>query len=401
MIRVHRLAKKYCRNLRSTVRYAAGEVLRATLGRTPIPSDLLRRDEFWALQDVDFQLRPGEALGVIGANGSGKSTLLKLLAGILEPDRGRIELHGRVGCLIELGAGFHPQLTGRENVFVNGAILGLSRREMNRRFDDIVAFAGVEEFLDTAVKYYSSGMFVRLGFAVAAHVEPEILLVDEVLSVGDLAFQARCLERMDSLRQAGTTFLFVSHDLSKVSRLCPQTLVLDRGRTAFLGNTAEAIDHYRVLSFQRAGTEPEKSHAGPELEILAVEVLDEHGSPRESFPFGATLRLRVRYLVHRAVDAAVFNLAVFTAADLRQCSGFRSDLDGLEPASLRAGEGTFDLVLTDCPLLPNQYLVSVTIWKPGCLAPYAWRWHAGRFTIEGGEELSGVCHLPHRWELPS
>jgi lipopolysaccharide transport system ATP-binding protein len=401
MIRVDRLAKKYCRNLRSTVRYAAGEVLRATLGQTPIPSDLLRRDEFWALQDVDFQLQSGAALGVVGANGSGKSTLLKLLAGILEPDRGSIELHGRVGCLIELGAGFHPQLTGRENIFVNGAILGLGRREMKRRFDDIVAFAGVDDFLDTAVKYYSSGMFVRLGFAVAAHVEPEILLVDEVLSVGDLAFQARCLERMDTLRQGGTTFLFVSHDLAKVSRLCPQTLVLDQGRTAFLGATPEAIDRYRALSYERAGREPEKTHAGPELEILAVEVLDEAGNSRESFAFGSTIRLRVRYLVHRAVDAAVFNFAVFTAADLRQCSGFRSDVDGLDPAPLRVGEGSFDLLLTECPLLPNQYLVSATIWKPGCLAPYAWRWHAGRFTIEGGLELGGVCSLPHRWDPPS
>ena len=228
MIQVEGLSKKYCKDLKRAMRYAAEEVVRSFFHLYDYSNETLREDEFWSLNNVNFVVQPGEALGLIGPNGAGKSTLLKLLSGILEPDLGRIKLVGKVGSLIELGAGFHPQLTGRENIFVNGSILGLRHRDIIRRLDDIIAFASLEDFIDTPVKYYSSGMYVRLGFAIAAHVEPHILLVDEVLSVGDLAFQSRCLERIEQMRRQGTTFVFVSHDLSKISRLCPQTLLLDK-----------------------------------------------------------------------------------------------------------------------------------------------------------------------------
>ncbi len=216
-------------------------VRRAVRGAAP---DALREREFWALRDVSFEARRGEALGIIGRNGAGKSTILKLLAGILRPTTGTLRVQGRLSALIEVGAGFHPDLTGRENVFLNGTILGMSRQEIRRKFDAIVEFAGLEEFIDTPVKRYSSGMFARLGFSVAAHVDPEVLIVDEVLSVGDFVFQRKCLGRMNAVLRGGTTVVFVSHDLRAVAQLCGRTILLERGRVAVEGPSDEVVRRY-------------------------------------------------------------------------------------------------------------------------------------------------------------
>jgi lipopolysaccharide transport system ATP-binding protein len=200
----------------------------------------------WALRDVSFEMRTGEVLGIIGGNGAGKSTLLKILSRITEPSEGLAEVRGRVGSLLEVGTGFHPELTGRENIFLNGAILGMRRAEITRKFDEIVAFAGVERFIDTAVKHYSSGMYVRLAFAVAAHMEPEILIVDEVLAVGDVHFQKKCIGKMDDVSRQGRTILFVSHNLDAVQRLCTRGLLLDRGRVAADGAIDDVVAKYRA-----------------------------------------------------------------------------------------------------------------------------------------------------------
>ena len=206
--------------------------------------DELSERQFWALADVSFQVRRGEVLGIIGPNGAGKSTLLKILSSILVPNRGSIEINGRLTALIEVGAGFHQDLTGRENVYLNGAILGMTRREIRRKLDEIVDFAGVSDFIDTPVKRYSSGMQARLGFSVAAHMAPDILLVDEVLAVGDAQFQQRCLDKMQNFVNSGVSIIFISHNLQAVSQLCPQTLLLMKGRKEFLGPTPEAIQKY-------------------------------------------------------------------------------------------------------------------------------------------------------------
>lgn len=199
---------------------------------------------FWALNDVSFQVNHGDAIGIIGRNGAGKSTLLKILSRITKPTRGHVELHGRVGSLLEVGTGFHPELSGRENIYLNGAILGMSRAEINRKFDEIVDFAEIEKFLDTPVKHYSSGMYVRLAFAVAAHLEPEILLVDEVLAVGDILFQNKCLRKMGDVASEGRTVLFVSHNMAAIESLCKQGLVLNAGHVEFIGTQTEAIAKY-------------------------------------------------------------------------------------------------------------------------------------------------------------
>src|SRR5579863_359451 len=202
--------------------------------------------QVWALRDLSFEVEPGEVLGIVGRNGAGKSTLLKVLSRITEPTTGRVELYGRVGSLLEVGTGFHPELTGRENIFLSGAILGMRRAEIVRKFDEMVAFAEVEKFIDTPVKHFSSGMYVRLAFAVAAHLEPEILLVDEVLAVGDAAFQKKCLGKMGDVAKEGRTVLFVSHNVAAVTRLCNRCIVLSGGRAIFDGETRMAVSEYYV-----------------------------------------------------------------------------------------------------------------------------------------------------------
>jgi lipopolysaccharide transport system ATP-binding protein len=198
----------------------------------------------WALTDVSFEVMPGEVMGIIGPNGAGKSTLLSILSRIIEPTSGRVELYGRVASLLEVGTGFHPDLSGRENVYLNGAVLGMKRREIDAKFDEIVAFSGVEKFIDTAVKHYSSGMYVRLAFAVTAHLDPEILIVDEVLAVGDSSFQKKCLEKMNEVTSSGRTVLFVSHDLRMVTQFCKRAVLLEGGRAAMIGSAADVAEYY-------------------------------------------------------------------------------------------------------------------------------------------------------------
>ena len=210
---------------------------------SPLPPQV-SEEEFWALRNVSFEIKQGEAVGIIGRNGAGKSTLLKLLSRITEPTTGRIELDGRVASLLEVGTGFHPELTGRENIYLNGAILGMLRAEITRKFDEIVAFAEVEKFLDTPVKHYSSGMYMRLAFAVAAHLEPDILVVDEVLAVGDVEFQTKCLGKMEEVSKGGRTVLFVSHNLSVVTTLCSRAILLERGSVALIGDAPSVAEHY-------------------------------------------------------------------------------------------------------------------------------------------------------------
>jgi len=209
--------------------------------QSPVPS---QSDHIWALKDVSFEVNRGEAVGIIGRNGSGKSTLLKILSRITAPTEGCVEVHGRLGSLLEVGTGFHPELTGRENIYLNGAVIGMKRAEVNRKFDEIVAFAEIEKFLDTPVKRYSSGMYVRLAFAVAAHLEPEILIVDEVLAVGDAQFQKKCLGKMGDVAREGRTVLFVSHNMSAIRQLCPRSMLLENGRILQAGPASEVIDSY-------------------------------------------------------------------------------------------------------------------------------------------------------------
>src|ERR1041384_8181815 len=247
IIQVNNISKQYRVGGSSNVAPTLREALLAALkvpfnGRNGKPAN--GADLFWAVNDISFELHPGEIVGIIGRNGAGKSTLLKIISRISRPARGEVNIYGRVGSLLEIGTGFHPDLSGRENIFLNGAIIGMRREEMRRKFDAIVAFAEVERFLDTPVKYYSSGMYMRLAFAVAAHFEPEVLILDEVLAVGDAVFQGKCLEKMREVRREGRTIFFVSHDLASVQRFCTRALLLESGQLVQDGPVAEVTARY-------------------------------------------------------------------------------------------------------------------------------------------------------------
>ena len=237
------VGKKFCAVLPHSIYYGIRDVCQNMIGLSSAPN-VLRPHEFWAVDHVTFALKRGERLGLLGVNGSGKSTLLRLVGGIYQPDTGKIEVKGKVGALIALGAGFHPLLTGRENIFLNGALLGMTTRQIEKQFDDIVEFSGIGEFLDAPVKTYSSGMHVRLGFAVAIHADPDLLLIDEVLAVGDTTFQQKCIEKVLALNNRGTAIIFVSHAIPALERLCESGLFLKRGRQMFLGNIRECIQRY-------------------------------------------------------------------------------------------------------------------------------------------------------------
>lgn len=331
-IRVQGLGKRY----RIGARQAGGRTLREAITDVLVApvrgvAGLLRRPSeaelIWALQDIDFSLQTGEVLGVIGRNGAGKSTLLKVLSRITEPTCGRVEVRGRIGSLLEVGTGFHPELTGRENIFLNGSVLGMKQREIRRKFDEIVAFSGVETFIDTPVKRYSSGMYVRLAFAVAAHMEPEILLVDEVLAVGDLAFQRKCLGKMDDVARQGRTVLFVSHNLGTIRTLCTRAILLANGRLALDGEVHEVVDaYYREIQQEGARGVTFDPDGERLIEIEAVQVSSPDKGADE--PFDIADRLQVELLYRVREDARATNLSVtiiregvpvFASFDVEDC----------------------------------------------------------------------------------
>lgn len=325
-------------------------------GRAVVAGDSV--EEFWALREVDFEIKRGEAVGIIGRNGAGKTTLLKILSRIVEPTEGRLEITGRVASLLEVGTGFHPELSGRENVFLNGAILGMSRAEVRRRFDEIVDFSGVEKFIDTPVKRYSVGMYARLAFAVAAHLEAEILVIDEVLAVGDSDFQARCLDRMSKVAKDGRTVLFVSHNLAAVMALTQHALVFSAGRLSFDGPIAAAVAHYSA-SLGKASGGGNWGRAR-NATLISATVLDREDRSTDRYEPGTPLRLHVVFetdgMPGMSLDVqlrdelnlpiAFYSTGIFGRTSLPSEAGRYECTVSLQPYHLAAGEYCFDLRTT-------------------------------------------------------
>ncbi|HSF83235.1 MAG TPA: ABC transporter ATP-binding protein, partial [Anaerolineales bacterium] len=306
----------------------------------------LRKDEFWAVRDVSFSVDRGETLGLIGHNGAGKTTLLRMLNGLIKPDAGRIEVRGRVQALIALGAGFNPVLSGRENIYVNASVLGISKAEIEQRFDEIVAFSELEEFIDMPVQSYSSGMAVRLGFSVAAHLEPDVLLVDEVLAVGDLAFRAKCQVRIQELKERGVAIILVSHNLHTISHVCTRAISLEKGHILFDGDTEQAIDLYRASLIKNNISIGDVLRAGTgEIKIQRVEVLDDHDITQQDFKIGDRVKFRIHYNAEQPVENPVFNLT-FHVLNSYQVTGIRTDVDGIGLGTLQ-GAGHVDLIIPE------------------------------------------------------
>jgi len=346
----------------------------------------LAAEEFWVLNDISFELKKGETLGIIGHNGAGKSTMLKHLSGIMEPTRGNIEVNGRLSALIEVGAGFHPDLTGRENVFLNGVILGMSRSEVKRKFDEIVEFAGLEDFIDTPVKRYSSGMFARLGFSVAAHLEPDILVIDEVLSVGDFAFQRKGLEKMRAIAKSGATVIFVSHNLQAVAEFCQRGILLEKGRVVADGPTDQVVRRY----LDTAAIHDDRPARGP-VRIAKTTIRSADGQTGR-FAAGQKARVSVTLDAIAPTEKVAVVIDVFNT-EFYEVFNTSSERLGCPPLSLAAGERAtcdFDVELN---LGPGTYYLGVYLYRYDVEREYDHVFPATSFVVTTDRDTRGSANL--------
>ncbi|MCA1632272.1 MAG: polysaccharide ABC transporter ATP-binding protein [Acidobacteria bacterium] len=367
VISVTRLSKKYCRELRRSLRYGLYDMARELscwVGRDL--SSELRGAEFWALRDISFELRAGESLAVIGANGAGKSTLLKVLYGLVKPDSGHVSVAGRVEAMIALGTGFNPVLSGRENVYVNAAIHGLSRRQVDLLMDKIADFAGLHEFMDTPVQYYSSGMQARLSYAVAAHLNPDVLLVDEVLAVGDLAYQRKCFGHMRKYLDAGGSLVFVSHSPYQIQSICQRGILLEHGRLTFSGTAVEALNHYFESRHRNDGDASPRTIVLDEEHPVAIENITAEPSRGDVIRTGEDLRLVLKYRSLESADA-LWGFSIWTGDQWVCATG------GLDPTprTLSRGAGELRCLIPRLPLAAGSYWLRAMILDPATLTPLA------------------------------
>lgn len=355
--------------------------------------------EFWALSEVSFAVERGEALGIIGHNGAGKSTILKLISSITAPTEGEIRITGRLSALIEVGSGFHPELTGRENVYLSGSILGMRRRDITANLDRIVEFAGVREFIDTPVKRYSSGMYVRLGFAIAAHLNPDILMLDEVLAVGDASFQSKCLQRIGELKTAGTTIVFISHDLGAVERLCDRVLLMEGGRLVAEGTPREAIRAYEEGAAKFKPSAPQGMENADtltkEVEFTGFAIYDSAGAQVTTVCTGDTLTARLKYVVHKPVADAVFGVFFYTEAG-ELCCQLTTKLRN-ENIDLETGEGVIEFSCAELGLQPGLYHIDLAIEQYPRVVE--WQYRCAAVRVDPGKFVRGEFYMPHDWRI--
>ena len=370
-----------------------------TLKATLLAGHRTRYEEFWALRDVSFEIPTGETFGIVGGNGSGKSTLLKVLAGILRADEGSAVARGRLSALLELGAGFHPELTGRENGYLNGSILGFTSREIRNLFDDIVEFAELEQFIDEPVRNYSSGMYMRLGFSVAIHVEPEILLVDEILAVGDLTFQKRCLDRFARLRDEGRTIVVVSHDLDMIGRLCDSSVWINKGELAAVGSSSSVLEDFISHDENSGVNVSDQSHhlrLKPDDLVKSLELVDVNGHSMSSAASGQPALIRVRYDADRAGEPATVALGLYRA-------------DGTHVSSINSGATTsagndvgvieVDYEMPSLPVQPGTYEISIALHSRDMTKVFERHTHLFRFEVDpvAGSHQTGLVALGGNW----
>lgn len=375
----------------------------------PAGQDGLRSDEFWAVKDVSFHVKKGEVLGIIGANGAGKSTILKMLSRIYTPDDGDIKIRGRLSALIEVTAGFHPEFTGRENIYFNGTILGMTKKEIDAKYESIVEFSGVREFIDTPVKRYSSGMSARLGFAVAAHVEPDILLVDEVLSVGDMTFQTKCTEKMRELINSGTTIIFISHNIPLVQSLCERIILLDRGRVLKEGYPEEVVPTYEEIVFKGREDAIKKRLEGTTEERILnqnkglirmkdIRFLGDNGTEIQSIEIGDNLTLDVEY------ESAIDNDEYVFAYEIVRSDGTVSCTSNTKKDKVRIpvkkGLNRLKIAMKDVKIVPGVFFIKVSIWDKDMAQSYTVK-RKGVFSIQIdrsiGQSMGAACLQEPEW----
>lgn len=362
--------------------------------------------EFFALENVSFKIKKGESFGIIGHNGSGKTTLLKLISGILRPDKGSIEVKGRVSALLELGAGFHPDLTGRENIYLNGSIMGLPRRKINTLFDEIVAFAEIEKFIDTPLRHFSSGMHVRLGFSIVAVLDSDILVIDEALAVGDISFQKKCIDKIEEFKNKGKTIIFVSHDLRIVKRICHRVICLDNGGIVFHGKTDNVISDYINMSRKKEKKTLESRNNGghnlKKMEILHVDILDKDEKVKEAFDTGECVIIKVYFQVNEKVGAPTFGVAILRDDGVYVYGPNTREDNVLREIIFENGDkGYFKIIYDNIPLLAGEYVLHVGIFDKNEIEVYDFVQNIHGFKIKPKPEnnIEGIVYLNHSWDV--
>ncbi|MFH0988338.1 MAG: polysaccharide ABC transporter ATP-binding protein [Parcubacteria group bacterium] len=399
VIKVEHVSKKFCRSLQRSMFYGIRDIARNLLGLSSRP-ERLKPEEFWAVDDISFEVNRGEVLGIIGANGSGKTTILKMLNGIFWPDKGKITISDRVGALIAVGAGFHPLLTGRENIYINAAILGMTKKEVNEKFDDIVRFADIGDFLDTPVKNYSSGMFVRLGFAVAVHSESSILLVDEVLAVGDLAFQSKCFGKINELCKKGTTIVLVSHNMETIAQYADRVLYLDRGKEIFLGAPVEASEQYILQQTRKEALESivELPQCGAqiapvqELKDAKFIIIDaSSGQEQKEFRNSQSANFNFEFSYAGIIESLQVGIIIYRGG--QYIIGIDSLVDGISRKKA-TGRISGQLHIPTMSMMPGQYVAVLVLADGG---RFLMRGLPISFYVVSEKRHAGVIDLPHRW----
>ncbi len=399
-IKVKNVSKKYCKSLKRSMLYGVRDIGRNTLGLSS-HSDKLRKDEFWAVNDISFEVKKGETLGIIGPNGAGKTTMLKMLNGIFWPDKGKITIKGKVSALIAVGAGFHPMLNGRENIYINGAVLGMNKREIDKKFDSIVEFADIGDFIDTPVKFYSSGMFVRLGFAIAVHCEPNILLVDEVLAVGDLAFALKCHRKMSEFRQSGGTVVLVSHNIQAIRNVCRKAIWFNGGKIKEIGEVHHVCDLYEadVITNKKSGYDATGSQLNydPAVAISKVEFLDNNNQICKNYKVADYFKLRIHFNCRRIVKNPIFTVSVFNSEGLIVSSNY-TNFDGYKFAQI-FGVGYIDFCLNKLAFKPSKYICSITFAEKEVSNILEWHEKCHAFTVAGSSTNYGLINPFPKWSL--
>jgi lipopolysaccharide transport system ATP-binding protein len=402
VIEVEQVSKKFCRRLRYSLWYGLTDLAAELAGRDGRDDLQLRPSEFLAVDDVSFELRAGECIGLIGHNGAGKSTLLKMLNGLIRPDKGRIIMRGRVGALIELGAGFSPVLTGRENIYINGAVLGFSKREIDAKFDEIVDFAELHDAIDAPVQTYSSGMYVRLGFAVAAQLDPDIFLIDEILAVGDVAFRMKCFKHLLDSKTAGKSIVVVSHNMIDINRVCDRVVVMDGGKKIYSGDVSAGIASYEELLLKRHGSnEQRSSDAGAWID--RIELLDSQGRNRSEFATGEDLVAEVKLSAIRKISNARLIVHIMTPS-VGTLGSFASPHNGFS-FDIEPPHTTIRFRIRKLPLLIGSYSIMLSLYGPEIKDFLHAITNASTFKIIAPPVDTfgyGVCHsvgFEHAWAI--
>jgi len=408
VIAVSNVSKKFCKNLKRSMLYGIKDAIRSMVGLT-YDTEQLRDGEFWALNDVSFEVQKGEVLGIVGQNGSGKSTLLRLITGIYPPDKGRITINGRIGALISVGAGFHPHMTGRENIYLNGTILGMTRQQVSERENDIIAFAEIGDSIDAPVSTYSSGMTVRLGFAIAVHSFPEILLADEVLAVGDLQFTLKCYRKLSEYKKNGGTIILVSHSIQQIRNFCTKVMWIDRSTVKGYGDTQRICDLYEAFMLEKDARSEASETFGkdnilnydPSTKIEKVQFLNESEQETEDFISGQPFKVRMFYNFERVVRLPVITLSILNSENIQILSNY-SIYDHFKMDNL-SGTGFIDFEIKNFSLKPSRYKCMMTLSEDDDINKIL-EWHDKTYSfnvISGGQTFYGIVNLNPSWSLTS